>query len=140
LVSRPDKKKSIGVKWIYKEKKNAKEKVERYKARLVEKCYSQKHEIDYEKVFVHFAKLETIRLIIATVAQHRWRIYQRDVKSTFLNGFLEKEIYIEQHIGYEVKGYEDKVLKLNKSLNGLKQALRAWYSHIDCYFSKKWIC
>ena len=95
MVSRPNKKKSIDVKWIYKEKKNAKEEAERHKAWLVEKGYNQKHEIDYEEVFVHIVRLETIRLIIATAAQHRWRIYQRDVKSTFLNGFLEKEIYIE---------------------------------------------
>ena len=59
-----------------------------------------------------------------------------DVKSAFLNGFLEKEIYIEQPMTYEVKGYEDKVLKLNKVLYGLKQALKAWYSRIDGYFLK----
>ena len=56
-----------------------------------------------------------------------------DVKSAFLNGFLE-EIYIEQPIIYEVKGYKDKVLKLNKALYGLKQVPRAWYNRIDCYF------
>jgi hypothetical protein len=71
LVSRLNEKKLIGVKWIYKEKKNAKREVERCKARLVPKGYSQKHEIDYEEVFVHMARLETIRLIIAIAAQHR---------------------------------------------------------------------
>jgi hypothetical protein len=68
-------KKPIGVKWIYKENKNAKEKVERYKVRLVAKGYTQKHEIDYDKVFTPVARLETIQLIIATASQHRWRIY-----------------------------------------------------------------
>jgi hypothetical protein len=68
-------KKPIGVKWIYKENKNAKEKVERYKVRLVAKGYTQKHEIDYDKVFTPVARLETIQLIIATAFQHRWRIY-----------------------------------------------------------------
>jgi hypothetical protein len=68
-------KKPIGVKWIYKENKNAKEKVERYKVRLVAKGYTQKHEIDYDKVFTPVARLETIQLIIATTSQHRWRIY-----------------------------------------------------------------
>jgi hypothetical protein len=75
LILRPNGKKPIGVKWIYKEKKNAKEKVERYKVRLVAKGYSQKHEIDYDEVFAPVARLETIQLIIATASQHRWRIY-----------------------------------------------------------------
>jgi hypothetical protein len=97
---------------------------------------NQKHEIDYEEVFAPVVRLETIRLIIATTAKHRWRIYQMNVKSAFFNGFLEEEIYIEQLMGYEVKGHEDRVLKLNKALYGLKQALMAWYSHIDGYFLK----
>jgi hypothetical protein len=64
------------------------------------------------------------------------RKYQMDVKSTFLNGFLKEEVSIEQHIGYEVKGYKDKVLKLNKALYGFKQTLKAWYSRIHGYFLK----
>jgi hypothetical protein len=68
LIPRPNKKKPIGVKWIYKGKKNVKVEVKRYKTRLVKKDYIQKHEIDYEEVFVLVARLETIRLIIATVA------------------------------------------------------------------------
>jgi hypothetical protein len=60
-----------------------------------------------------------------------------DVKLAFLNGFLEEEIYVEQPMSYEVKGYEDNILKLNKTLYGLKQVSRAWYSHIDDYFLKK---
>jgi len=136
LVPRPNEKKSIGVKWIYKEKKNVKGEVERYKARLVATGYNQKYGIDYEEFFSPVAGLETIRLIIVTVAQHRWRIYQMHIKSAFLNGFLEEEIYIEQPMSYEVKGHKDKVLKLNKALYVLKQAPKAWYSHIDGYFLK----
>jgi len=94
LVPRPRGKKSISVKWIFKEKNNIKEEVEMYKARLVAKSCSQNHRIE---------------LIIVIVAQHRWRIYRMDVKSAFLNSFLEEEVYIEQHIGYEVKGHEDKL-------------------------------
>jgi hypothetical protein len=75
LVPRPSRKKPIGVKWIYKENKNIKWEVERYKVRLVEKDYSQKHEIDYDKVFAPIARLETIWLIIAMASQHRLRIY-----------------------------------------------------------------
>jgi hypothetical protein len=71
LVPRPNEKKPIGVKWIYKEKKNVKGEVERYKARLVATGYNQKYGIDYEEFFSPVAGLETIRLIIVTVAQHR---------------------------------------------------------------------
>jgi hypothetical protein len=59
-----------------------------------------------------------------------------DVKSAFINSFLEEEVYIEQPMRYEIKGHKDKVLKLNKTLYGLKQSLRAWYSRIDDYFLK----
>jgi len=71
LVPKPNGKKSIGVKSIYKDNKNVKEKVERYKARLMKKSYSQKHWIDYDKIFAHVARLETIQLIIVTATQHR---------------------------------------------------------------------
>ncbi|GJY47611.1 reverse transcriptase [Tanacetum coccineum] len=126
--------KAIGVKWVYKAKKNAKGEVEKYKARLVAKGYKQKHGIDYEEVFAPVARLETIRLIIAIDAQHRWKIHQMDVKSAFLNGLLEEEVYVEQPEGYVAKGQEGKVLRLKKALYGLKQALRTWNTRIDKYF------
>ncbi|KAL4301681.1 hypothetical protein GQ457_10G015230 [Hibiscus cannabinus] len=128
---------AIGVKWIFKKKKNASGEVVRYKARLVVKGYKQKHGIDYDEVFAPVARIETIRLIIALAAQKKWKIHQLDVKSTFLNGFLEEEVYIEQPIGYKVKGQENKCLRLKNALYGLKQAPRAWYSHIDKYFQDK---
>lgn len=126
--------KAIGVKWVYKMKKNANGKVERYKARLVAKGYSQRAGIDYDEVFAPVARLETIRLLISLAAQNKWKIQQMDVKSAFLNGVLEEEVYIQQPSGYEIKGHEDKVLKLKKALYGLKQAPRAWNSRIDKYF------
>ena len=79
--------------------------------------------------------VETIRLLISLPAQNQWRILQMDVKSAFLNGYLEEELYVEQPISYVVKGQEDKVLKLKNSLYGLKQAPRAWNSRINKYFS-----
>ncbi|GKV27388.1 hypothetical protein SLEP1_g36561 [Rubroshorea leprosula] len=126
--------KAIGVKWVYKVKKNAQGKVEKYKARFVAKGYIQEYGIDYDEVFAPVARLETIQLIISLAAQNNWKIYQMDVKFTFLNGYLEEEVYVQQPLGYVVKGHEDKVLKLKKALYGLKQAPRAWYSHIDKYF------
>ncbi|GJU87479.1 retrovirus-related pol polyprotein from transposon TNT 1-94 [Tanacetum coccineum] len=116
--------KAIGVQWVYKAKKKAKGEVEKYKARLVEKGYKQKHDIDYEDVFAPVARLETIRIIIAIAAQYRWKIYQMDVKSAFLNGLLKEEVYVEQPEGYVSKSHEDKVLRLKKALYGLKQAPR----------------
>lgn len=126
LTTLPQGHKAIGVRWVYKEKKNAKGDVERYKARLVAKGYSQRQGIDYDEVFAPVTHLETIRLIISLAAQNEWKIYQMDVKSAFLNGFLEEEVYIEQPQSYEVKGQEEKVLKLKKALYRLKQAPRAW--------------
>lgn len=81
------------------------------------------------------ARLDTIRALIALAAQTKWKIYQLDVKSAFLNGFLEEEIYVEQPQGFVVKAKEDQVLRLKKALYGLKQAPRAWYSRIDAYFT-----
>ncbi|KAL4348689.1 hypothetical protein GQ457_17G010100 [Hibiscus cannabinus] len=89
---------AIGVKWIFKKKKNASGEVVRYKARLVVKGYKQKHGINYDEAFAPVARIETIRLIIALAAKKKWKIHQLDVKSTFLNGFLEEEVYIEQPI------------------------------------------
>ena len=121
LTTLPKGQKAIGVKWVYKAKKNAKGEVEKYKARLVAKGYKQKHGIDYEEVFAPVARLETIRMIIAIAAQYRWKIHQMDVKSAFLNGLLEEEVYVEQPEGYVAKGHEGKVLKLTKALYGLKK-------------------
>ncbi|KAH9669729.1 hypothetical protein KPL70_021911 [Citrus sinensis] len=89
------------------------------------------------KGYKAIARLETIRLIISLAAQNKRRIFQMDVKSAFLNGFLEEEVYIEQSLGYLVKGHEDKVLRLKKALYGLKQAPRVWNSIIDKYFQEK---
>ena len=121
-------KKMIGVRQVYKTKKNAKGEVERYKARLVATGYKEQQVIDNDEVFALVAHLETIRLIISLAAQNNWRIFQMDVKSSFQNGHLE-EVYVEQPIGYVAKGHENKVLKYE-----LKQTLRAWNSTTEKYF------
>ncbi|CAL1356030.1 unnamed protein product [Linum trigynum] len=75
--------------------------------------------------------MDSIRMVISLAAQNGWKIHQMDVKSAFLNGYLEEDIYVEQPPGYIVEGQEDKVLKLKKAWYGLKQAPRAWNSRID---------
>lgn len=134
LTNLPEGHKAIGVKWVYKTKRNAKGEVQRYKARLVAKGYKQREGIDYGEVFAPVARMETIRLMISLAAQSRWKIYQLDVKSAFLNGFLEEGIYVEQPLGYVKEGREDKVYRLTKALYGLKQAPHAWNTGIDKYF------
>ena len=134
LSSLPKGHEAIGVKWVFKIKKNAKGEVERHKARLVAKGYKQQYGVDYDEVFAPVARMETIRLLISLAAQMKWRIFQLDVKSAFLNGYLEEDVYVEQPMGFVIEGQEGKVLKLNKALYGLKQAPRAWNTRIDKYF------
>ncbi|CAL9001562.1 unnamed protein product [Prunus brigantina] len=136
LVDRPTKKPVIGVKWVFKTKLNLDGSVQKNKARLVAKGYSQKPGVDYNETFAPMARLDTIRTLIALAAQKSWKLYQLDVKSAFLNGFLEEEVYVDQPEGFVVKGSESKVYKMHKALYGLKQAPRAWYSEIDGYFAE----
>lgn len=131
LVNRPQHKKVIGVKWVYKTKLNADGSINKHKARLVVKGYAQVYGVDFSDTFAPVARLDTIRLILEIAAQKRWTVFQLDVKSAFLNGYLEEEIFVEQPEGFVVQGQEDKVYLLKKALYGLKQAPRAWYSRID---------
>ena len=77
--------------------------------------------------------METVRAVFSITTQHKWKIYQMDVKSSFLNGVLMEEVYIEQPLWYEKEGQEHKFCRLKKALYGLKQAPRAWYNRIDAY-------
>ncbi|KAG8473238.1 hypothetical protein CXB51_035235 [Gossypium anomalum] len=136
LVDRPDHKKVIGVKWVFRAKYNADGSLNKHKARLLMKGYSQQYGIDFIETFAPVARLDTIKLLFALAAQKQWRIHQLYVKSAFLNGFLKEEIFIEQPEGIKVPGEEDKVYKLKKALYGLKQAPRDWYDRVDEYLSK----
>ncbi|KAK8937447.1 hypothetical protein KSP39_PZI012254 [Platanthera zijinensis] len=136
LVDPPAGHKPLGVKWVYKVKKNKDGGVEKHKARLVVKGYRQVQGVNYDEVFAPVARIDTIRLIIALAAHHGWKIMQMDVVSAYLNGYLEEEVYIEQPPGYVVKGQERKVCKLVKALYGLKQGARAWNGRIDAFLQK----
>lgn len=114
--------KTIGVKWVFKTKFNENGEVDKYKARLVAKGYCQQYVIDYAEVFTPVARLDTIRIVIALAAQKSWVICQLDVKSAFLHGKVNEEVFVDQSPGYEQKGHESKVYRLKKALYGLKQA------------------
>ena len=117
----------IGLKWIFKLKKNPQGVIIKYKARLVVKGYSQRKGLDYDEIYAPMVRFETIRLLIALAALKDWQIHHLDVKSAFLNGEIKEEIYVKQPKGFLVKGKEGWVLRLKKALYDLKQAPRAWY-------------
>ena len=95
LVKPSEKCKPIGVKWIYKIKRNSSGEITRYKARLVAKGFIQIRGIDYVEVFSLVARAESIRIIIAMAAQFKWNLHHFHVKLTFLNGKIEEEIYVD---------------------------------------------
>nr|ABW74577.1 putative pol polyprotein [Boechera divaricarpa] len=99
--------------------------------------FSQKYGVNYLETFALVSRHDTIRAILALAAQMKWKLYQMDVKSAFLNGELKEEIYVVQPPGFIVEGEEGKFLRLQKALYGLKQAPRAWYGRIDAYFLQR---
>ena len=132
LARLPKGKKEIGCKWVHAQKEGFPSKNDvRYKARLVAKDYAQEEGIDYNEVFSPVVKHSSIRILLALVAQFNMELVQMDVKTTFLHGDLEEEIYITQPYGFKVVGKENWVRKLNKSLYGLKQSPRQWYKRFD---------
>eukprot|EP00253_Pinus_taeda_P002301 PITA_02301 len=130
---RPEGKSVVTSRWLYKVKHAADGSIEKFKARFVAKGFSQGEGVDYEETFAPVARYTSIRSIISIAAEMGWKIHQMDVKTTFLNGFIQEEVYIEQPQGFEVHGKESHVCRLKKALYGLKQAPRAWYSRIDTY-------
>lgn len=131
------KEKTIGVKWVYKTKFNKNREVDKQKAWLVVKGYTQQYGIAYIEVFVPMAHMETIWPVVALATQRGWSIYQLNEKYTFLHGKLNEEGFLEQPCGYVQKRSEQKAYKLKNALYELKQAPRTWYSCIKAYFMKK---
>jgi hypothetical protein len=132
LVPLPKGRKPISCKWVFKIKHGVDGEVERYKARLVARGFTQTFGIDYNETFAPVAKFVSIRCILALAAIEDMEIHQMDVKTAFLNGDLEEEIYMEQPEGFTHEG-EHLVCKLHKSLYGLKQSPRAWNQKLDTF-------
>ena len=132
----PHEHRAIGLKWVFKVKKDPAGNVIKHKARLVAKGYAQKQGIDFDDVFAPVARMETDRLLLALAAHRKWEVHHMDVKSAFLNGELTEEVYVQQPPGFAVDKDSAKVLKLRKALYGLRQAPRAWNAKLDATLAR----
>jgi hypothetical protein len=135
VFPKPKNKYVVSSKWIYKIKHATNGSIEKHKARFVARGFSQKEGIDYEETFSPVAKYTSIKTIISLVAKMKWKFHHMDVKTTFLNGVIEEEVYIEQLQGFEVEDRKTHIYRLKKAMYGLKQALRAWYGRIDSFLT-----
>ena len=125
LIDPPPRQLPIGLKWVFKTKKDATGIITKHKARLIAKGYVQRQGIDYDEVFAPVARLESVQLLLALTASEGWLFHHMDIKSAFLNGELRENVYVAQPPGFVVAGKEQKVLRLIKVLYGLRQAPRA---------------
>jgi hypothetical protein len=132
----PNGAKTIGYKWVYKTKYDSKGNVERFKERLVGKGFTQREGIDYNETFSLVSCKDSFRIIMALVAHHDLELHQMDVKTSFLNGNLEENVYMSQPKGFVFKGKECMGCRLKKSIYGLKQASRQWYLKFDSTIKK----
>ncbi|GJU47884.1 putative ribonuclease H-like domain-containing protein [Tanacetum coccineum] len=133
LVDLPKGHRAIGTKWVYRNKKDERGIVIRNKARLVAQGHTQEEGIDYDEVFAPVARIEAIRIFLAYASYMGFMVYQMDVKSAFLYGQIEEEVYVCQPLGFEDPDHPNKVYKVVKALYGLHQAPRAWYDTLANY-------
>ena len=127
IVNLPKGKKPVNCRWVYTLKCKSDVSLDRYKARLVARGYTQTFGVDYQETFAPVAKINTIRILISLAVNLDWPLNQYDIKNAFLHGDLKEEIYMDIPSGFGGPAYEGKVCKLNKALYGLKQSPRAWF-------------
>jgi hypothetical protein len=105
----------------------------RNKAHLVAQGFSQVEGLDFGETFAPIACLEAIRILILFATSKGFKLYQMDVKSSFLNGVIQEEVFVRQPVGFENPRYPDREYKLSKALYGLQQASRAWYARLKTF-------
>ena len=123
--------KTVGCKWVYNIKYDSQGNIDKFKARLAAKGFTQREGIDYNETFSPDSCKDSFRVIMALVAHYDLELYQMDVKTTFLNGDLEEDVYMAQPKGFVVEGKERMGCRLRKSIYGFKQASRQWYLKFD---------
>lgn len=123
LTDLPPDRKSIGSKWVFKTKQDESGKLIRKKARVVAQGFTQKFGVDYDEVFAPVARSTTLRVLLSIAGKRNYSVKHYDIKTAFLNGHLDEEIYMRPPPGFK---QDNRVFKLNKSLYGLKQAARVW--------------
>ncbi|GJU42613.1 putative ribonuclease H-like domain-containing protein [Tanacetum coccineum] len=136
LVDLPYRKKAIGTKWVYRNKKDERGVMVRNKARLVAQGYRQEEGIDYDEVFAPVARIEAIRIFLAFASYMGFIVYQMDVKSALLYVKIDEEVYVSQPPGFVDPKFPNKVYKVVKALYGLHQAPRAWYATLSTFLLK----
>ncbi|GJX04936.1 retrovirus-related pol polyprotein from transposon TNT 1-94, partial [Tanacetum coccineum] len=136
LVDLPHGAKVIGTKWVYRNKRDERGVVVRNKARLVAQGHRQEEGIDYDEVFAPVARIEAIRLFLAFASFMGFIVYQMDVKSAFLYGTIDEEVYVSQPPDFVDPDHPKKVYKVVKALYGLHQAPRAWYATLSTFLEK----
>ncbi|WJX12869.1 hypothetical protein P8452_03321 [Trifolium repens] len=136
LVPPPPSHQVIGTRWVFRNKLDENGVIIRNKARLVAQGYNQEEGIDYEETYAPVARLEAIRLLLAYACNMNFKLYQMDVKSAFLNGYINEEVYVKQPPGFEDNEHPDYVFKLKRALYDLKQAPRAWYDRLFKFLIK----
>nr|GEX39534.1 copia protein [Tanacetum cinerariifolium] len=127
----------IGTKWVFRNKHDENGVVSRNKARLVAQGYNQQEGIDYDKTYAPVARLESIRILLAYARALDFKLLQMDVKSAFLNGFINEEVYVAQPPGFIDFAKPNHVYRLKKTLYGLKQAPKAWYDRLKAFLIKR---
>ena len=138
MVEKPDNNHNvIDTKWVYRNKQDEDGQVVRNKARLVAQGYTQVEGMDYGEIYAPVARLKSIHILLAYANHHDITLYQMDIKSAFLNGEIEVEVYVKQPPGFVNPKKPNHVYKLHKALYGLKQAPRAWYKCLTKFLIEK---